>query len=816
MKKIRGIGIAGLSLVELIISMAILAVVGTAIGGAMYVSSRSYTRGSSEINVQEEAQVASNLICDWITDATAVNPDGAGGFNDGASTTLVIVHPEGEKLVEVTISQSGDELVYVAKDVTDPSAPEYNSEVGSGTLAKNLKGCVFHSTFGADRNVKISLDFEINERTYRAVTDSTSRSHDFISTGGTSTLGAPSIRFELVSNVGGPHITLEPGQNTAKTVYSFYVVVDNCDPDDLLGSGVTYTAPAGAKTEIVSCNRVAGTNKWKVTVKSYNDAVDDDPYVFSASNVAGTDSKTLAVRIRRVNSCEFATYTIDPSTGKHCWTPASGTTGSANSTYTNTITLNATNWQEETTIVGAHAGVIGENGFDAAPWTYCDPTALDVQFVSYSGGGHHWVHRDSDILSWNIVPGANPTINVTLKNNITESIAVVVTASHAGTITGDGNEPSDPHLGLTTISTNRARVLDGVNLKYLNDDDMFDVIWISAGGDNPFPNVGGGIRRGVPACMVAEWDTNFKNTLIAKIKTATGLTRTQEDIEWNNGSSLKYCTVLKYRPIDPATGLGIGSYQTVVISNITNWDNLWSDYNARRLRDKTSSIFKLDTAYEVEYDFDVYYKQGGTWVKKVTIPQTGSVCAATPYVYDPNPAAGDTANFKNGKYTFDNPLNIGSGTSNYQLGLFVDGVMFNNQQIGWTCEYYDPATGNWITDNDVVVKDGKEWCEGPYTLTHPNYTYNQVRLADGRSYNVGPYNENEPKANNLNTNLQFFDIVPSEMVSGRLYRVRFVTDWKEYTTISPGVQGGGSDDIVKVSNEVTNHYTLNGDFYFKK
>ena len=75
MKKLRGIGTAGLTLVELIISMAILAVVGIAVGGAMYVSSRSYTRGASEVNVQEEAQVASNLICDWIIDATSVNPD---------------------------------------------------------------------------------------------------------------------------------------------------------------------------------------------------------------------------------------------------------------------------------------------------------------------------------------------------------------------------------------------------------------------------------------------------------------------------------------------------------------------------------------------------------------------------------------------------------------------------------------------------------------------------------------------------------------------------------------------------------------------
>ena len=74
MKKLReffsGIDSAGLSFIELIITVAIMGVVGTTIAGAMYVSSRSYTRGAAEVNVQEEAQTALNLISDWVMDAS--------------------------------------------------------------------------------------------------------------------------------------------------------------------------------------------------------------------------------------------------------------------------------------------------------------------------------------------------------------------------------------------------------------------------------------------------------------------------------------------------------------------------------------------------------------------------------------------------------------------------------------------------------------------------------------------------------------------------------------------------------------------------
>jgi len=797
MKKFRGIGAAGLSLIELIISMAILAVVGTAVGGAMYVSSRSYTRGAAEVNVQEEAQVASNLICDWIIDATEVNSDGVGGFIEGSSTQLVIVHPDGDKKVEITVQQSGNELVYVAKDVTDPSAPVYGSTVGSGVLAKNVTGVQFYSTFGTDRNVKISIDFNVNDRTYRAVTDSTSRSHDFVSTSGTSVLGAPVLNFELVSNDGGAHVTLEPGQNSAATQYYFYAVVDNCDPDTVTFN--TPSAPAGANTSIVDFSRVAGTNRWKVTVTSDNNADHDDTYNFTVSNAGGSDTKPLTVRIRRVNACTFDNYTTDATTGKHIWNPSSGSPGAAGTRYENTITLSATNWQEELSIAGANGT---EQGFDAAPWNYVNPTELQVKFYTWSDGGHAWV-PSAAIGSYTLTSGASPTISVVLNQEISYPIACVISAPHSGSITATNNNHADPYCGASTSVNNKTGVTYGPSSAA-----YYDVIWINDGTHTHIDNVGAGIRRGVPACMVAEYDTQFRATLLHDIKEKLGWTQDTQ-VQWDNGQHIKYSVTLEYRPIDPVTGIGTGAYEKVVVANVTNFDQIFSDYVTRRLRDNSSSIFKLNLGYEVKYNFNVYID--GT--KQLTYPAVGSVCAATPYVYDPQRAPGDDVNFKNGEYTLGHPLALtGGGTQSF--GLFVDGIMMNNQKIQFRCEYWDASSNSWKNANNIVAVSGTSWTESPVTVDGVSYT--QVHLADGRTYQVGAYNENEPSANNIRTNLQFFDIKKDNMTSGVIYRVVFDTDWREMSNISRGVENGGQNDVVRCTNEVTNHYTLNGDFYFTK
>ncbi len=810
MKKLRGIGTAGLSLVELIISMAILAVVGVAIGGAMYVSSNSYTRGSSEINVQEEAQIASNLICDWIVDATAVNPDGSGGFIDGDSTSLVIVHPDGDNIVEITVAQSGSELTYVAKDVTDPSdIANYGREIASGVLAKNLSGCFFTSTFGTDRNVKISLDFNVNQRTYRAVTDSTSRSHDFISTGGTSTLAGPTIRFALVSNDGGAHVVLEPGQNSAISKYTFFVYVDGCDVDSLISPGLTYTAPASANSTIESCTRQGTTNCWKVVVKADDSASHDDVYTFNVRNAVGADTKDLTVKIRKVTKCAFTVYNLEDSTNvnsDHVWAPTTGNTGKSGSVYNNSIDLGIQNFDNESSqIVDTDSSIPGGLGYDSSPWNYVDPSQIKVFFKQKSGS--NWVDAPSGTGTYTVTYGtASPSLQVRLNSDISSDLYVIVVAPHSGTINGNPSNSSDPFKGVS--SGNPIGKVWNLDHRVINYGDgghaFYDVIKIKKGGSTIYTNVGGGIRRGTPACMICNFAPNAQSTVLGDIRALKGITD-DNTIKNDDGAHIKYTTILYYTPINPATGVPIGPEEHFVVANITNWGNLWSDYIARRIYNNTSSLFKLDTAYSVNFQLNVYYD--GSLIK--TYPHSGSICAAEPYVYD----AADNK-FHDNKFTETNPKVL-TGNDEEEFGVFIDGCVVKTHRIEFKAQYWDPVQNKWI-DDTTVINTADAWFEGSHTFNGDNVS--QVVLDDGRTYTIGNYDENEPNVNNLRTSIESFKIKKDKIVPGRLYRVVFDTHWDEAQSVYRGEIGGAASDStrVSVSNITPQSYTLGGEWYFRK
>ena len=60
----------GFTLVELIIAVAIVAIVSVTIVSFMIAGSRSYASSSTETNIQQEAQIAMNQISDLIIDTS--------------------------------------------------------------------------------------------------------------------------------------------------------------------------------------------------------------------------------------------------------------------------------------------------------------------------------------------------------------------------------------------------------------------------------------------------------------------------------------------------------------------------------------------------------------------------------------------------------------------------------------------------------------------------------------------------------------------------------------------------------------------------
>ena len=78
----------GFSLIELVIAVALLSVVGTAVFGFMTVGAKTFSTTSSEVNLQNESQLAFNQMQDIIID-TAVGIDY--GYYTGSFATRVNV-----------------------------------------------------------------------------------------------------------------------------------------------------------------------------------------------------------------------------------------------------------------------------------------------------------------------------------------------------------------------------------------------------------------------------------------------------------------------------------------------------------------------------------------------------------------------------------------------------------------------------------------------------------------------------------------------------------------------------------------------------
>ncbi|MBR5896475.1 MAG: hypothetical protein IKZ39_02545, partial [Lachnospiraceae bacterium] len=137
LKKLN-IGNKGVTFVELICAIGILSLVGTAVVGLVLVASRSYQRSVLEIEVQQEAQFAANLIGDLLKDAEEVdysgNPIVITKANGGSTDVYRIYHQADNTL---RLSLNGGTYQLMAENVTSmPSVvPTYT---GSSTYTVNM------------------------------------------------------------------------------------------------------------------------------------------------------------------------------------------------------------------------------------------------------------------------------------------------------------------------------------------------------------------------------------------------------------------------------------------------------------------------------------------------------------------------------------------------------------------------------------------------------------------------------------------------------------------------------------------------------
>lgn len=767
------IGKAGLSLVELIISMAILAVVGTAIGGAMYVSSRSFTRGSAEVNVQEEAQVSSNLICDWLVDATSVN------FDDTNPTEITIIH---DGIDSIRVYYSAGELKYFA---TEASGATHD-----GTLAKNVTGVKFGSTFDKDRNVTVSVDYLVNGRTYHAVTDTTSRNFGFISNGG---VGAsnPIINIQnlpVTTVSGATHylVYLEPNQtfNINCTIYNW--TAGSFDIDALGNSDTTLTK-----------NTTSDANVFDLQFTTSNNAGKDDgaarSFKLTATDVAGgIDVKYVDVYIRRVNHVYFSNHSNDMTA-----TPVTGLKGCDGTTFSEVIDLGAQNWTMDPVILA------GKYDSDL---TYIDPTRVEV-FVKNSDG--------TPFTGLNLTlteakdNGGQPKLDIELTQDLTNDVYIIIAIPHAGGITAE-----DANKQCTVAVNNKATVKAGSPKPYTISGRYYAVLTLAKKGGyvEPFNGVGGGIRRGAPASTIADFNAAYKTYLENYLKEhywewagkPEGYVPTMQEIYDANPT---FCSVMYYRvhregydANDPnsdeyeADGDYTGYF---VLDNVRNYEDLFSDWTGRRLRDSAASLFNLDTAYDVKVEIKVRIGDG---IHNCGY-STGSVPAAQAMFYNQStgyfsptvygPQSNGTINYMN----IDNNASYSNGSSNgwdncLVVPVYVDSCILNSQKPSYIMQELD-SDGKWVTcaNQNNYFANYDRWAEGSFTLGSSPFqsgttTYSYVRFDEDNGFAIAPYAENDP--NYKGCNVQILSIKNSSLTEGHQYRVVWQTPYKEAQTVNSG------------------------------
>ncbi len=768
--KVGKLGSAGLSLLELIVSMAILAVISISIGGAMYVSSRSYTRSSAEINVQEEAQVSSNLICDWLVDATSVNPDPADAtkFLDssdpavGALPYLEIIHPEGNDEVKIRVELVGDKLKYTATNLN-------TGVVNSGDLASNVSDVSFYTTFGKDRNVKITMNFNVAGRTYSAVTDSTSRNHDFIAASGSSPVADPVISFPL------DEVILEPGQNDHPGnagSFSFEGTIINGDNTTMVVSGYSVS---GVCT--VSCTNVGGT-RWKVTCAAedyYTTTPNDCAVTFTATKslpdgTVRTTTKTITVKIRQVNSIAFSSTSPAPVNAV--------ANAKINAKYAVTVNLNVQN-----------ASQAFGNPSDAG---YIDPTQVSFYYrVKNDSGVYVDAVAAGYIKDQTEVTSGSPSISFTLKRDLDRDLYVIVVANHSGSMGSNT-------YNVTNTCNNKATAILGSSYSYGNSgaSAYYSVLTIAKGGFMSWSD--SSIQRGTPSLEIGK----LKSDALKDIKDE--LLKTYSESYINAG--LTYWLTMYYQPVDEFLN-PIGPEKSFVVYHTSDWIDM-QKHQFVQMWENESFIFDLDKNYTIRCDFSVY--DGGAHVNTWTA-DGGFVSAGVPEVLD-----NDDNLFRGDAYSISDPYiyNTSDRSSDY-FYVFFHGVNMNHTQVGFVIEKGSNPNAEGIPQTWTPSNDLNGHYQSPVLQEYP-FDYNGANITqvilddeDHSTFNIHKYNENLCPDYGVTVEKIFFDqnITDSVVTPGTYYRLKFISNYKTATGVDAG-QVGVRDG--SVSGTSTQSFDLTG------
>lgn len=266
MKMFRKLTNHGLSLVELICAIAILGLVGVTIGSMLVISSNSYDKGITEVELQQEAQLVVNQISDLVIDSST-DPATSLSVQFSGGTLTIPEMTESGTIKTHTITLSGTELYYSC----DGSTPELMAE---GITGFNVDTSTFDSTGNLYLDIALERESRGNIRNFEATFHITSRN------GVVETIPMASINIE-------DNIVLEPNQ-----VFDFTTSVDG-----IADQGVTLTLVGGNTS---SATYISG-NRLTIADNEHGSVLQILAKTNATENGAPMAMRPVRVRIRRIN-----------------------------------------------------------------------------------------------------------------------------------------------------------------------------------------------------------------------------------------------------------------------------------------------------------------------------------------------------------------------------------------------------------------------------------------------------------------------------------------------------------------------------------
>lgn len=287
----------GFSLIELLCTVAIFSIVITSVGTAMVVSARSYQNGSVELDLQQQAQITSNLLTNLIIDSDEVV--------QASGDTLTVRKVESGENVTYQIYYSGaDETIYYISSADATSTPRVLAEYVTGfTVSQDTAG----------GNVDFALEFTENGRSYKSDYHVTPRNG--VSSGGMVTAGTASV---FVEN----RLILEPGQDYDLNVRVLGTSIQGFSVSGITGNAATDTTvtPKDTNTAHIEVGLGETSNSFQFNVQPTDTSI---------------APQLVTVYVRRVNAINVSGYKVD------------GTVNKAGAIYKVTAPLSGTNLEKE-------------------------------------------------------------------------------------------------------------------------------------------------------------------------------------------------------------------------------------------------------------------------------------------------------------------------------------------------------------------------------------------------------------------------------------------------------------------------------------